>query len=230
MDHLPAPRFCRASEVVPYICSKPYDGRCFLEYPMRENKPYMLPSLDGLLSDAGYLLHENQNPTPNSELEDIFQRWLFFGLLNEFLGDQCNPESFIRRSGDATATVSTSCLLDLIDPWVEMLKGGTTSLTYSHIARCLRIVFTTLRAAGPSFNPIIKLSIASIGEMFELAVNEAFETNLIIDNECPGTWRTLIDDGYWMNRMRQSGWCPSQINVTLNAFLYLQVRLYLSIS
>ena len=218
MDHLPALESAKAHGAVPYKCSKPYDGGSFLEYPFRENRPYMVPSQRDPSFILAYWRREQLHPTPNDELEDMFQRWLFFGLIHEFLGEFCTRDTFLRTQADGSLTVSTSKLWEVLDEWIESIQKASSSLTYDHLSYCLRIVSATLRSAGSSFDPSIKLSIASLGEAFELAAQTAFGI------EGFGvSWRSITPDDYWTGRMQQSGWCPSQINVTISNCVSLQV-------
>lgn len=230
MEHLPFPQNSGKLETVRYVCSKPYDGGSFLEYPLRENKPQGMPSAEEGPASLSFLRYEQLHPTPNNELEDFFQTWLFFGLIHEFMGEFCNRETFLRRFEDGKAVLSTSALPDIVSQWVALIKSGSSSLSYDHVAQCLHRVLKTLRAAGPAFDPNIKFSIASVGELLEFAANEAFDTkDLTVDNKCPASWRGMIEDKYWLGPMQQSGWCPSQIKVTLDASGSLQVQQHFNI-
>ena len=226
MEHLPVPRNSPKLEIVRYVCSKPYDGGSFLGYPTRENKPHGMPSADDGAGSLSYLRYERLHPTPNNELEDFFQTWLFFGLIHEFMGELCNSDTFVRKLEDGTVVLSTSALPGIVDQWVASIKSGSSSLSYDHIAQCLHRVSATLRAAGPAFDPNIKLSITSIGELLEFAANESFGIeHLTVDNKCPASWRGMIVDEYWEGLLQQqAGWCPSQIRVTLDASASLQVK------
>ncbi|KAL8695112.1 MAG: hypothetical protein Q9218_000390, partial [Villophora microphyllina] len=198
MEHLPVPRDFHGLELVPYVCSKPYDGGSFLEYPIREQKPYMVPHPGEPSFRMDFWHREQLHPTPNDELEDMFQRWLFFGLIQEFLGGLCTGETFIREVADGTLVLSTSNLWKLVEEWIESIKRGSLSVTYNHVSQCLHIVAVALRVAQPSFDANIKLSIASLGEVFENAANEAFQIeNLTVDNKCPSAWHSIISDDFW---------------------------------
>ena len=97
-----------------------------------------------VLRNAG-AVRGQYDPTPTQDLEDFFQTWLFFGLINEFLGDLCKADDFIHVGGrDDETTVSTVLLVELVNKWVERLKNGSISLQYEHIAECLRLVFAEL--------------------------------------------------------------------------------------
>ena len=168
MEHLPSASNAQRPAAVPFVCKEPYDGGSFLEYPIRKNKPHILPSVAKRPDSLPFWQHEKLYPTPRDELEGFFQTWLFFGLIYEFLGASYQPDGFIRQLVEGISVVSTSSLRISVDNWVNGLEDGSTQLTYDHIAKCLHMVFAALRVAGPAFDPRIKLSIASTGELFEL--------------------------------------------------------------
>ena len=225
MDHLPTPKNAQRIEQVPYVCSKPYDRGSFLEYPFRENKSDILPYSNDPSYTLVYQRLKQLQTSCKTELEGFLQTWLFFGLINEFLGEFCRSETFVRNNPDGAMILSTSNLLGAIHEWVSSIKKGLSTLTYDHVAKCLRTVFETVKAVGSTLDHSIKLSVLSLGELFELAANEAFEIKrLTVDNKCPAAWRSLMSDEYWTVIMQQSGWCPSQISVTLKSTMYLQVQ------
>ena len=229
MEHMPVPKTSSKFRTVRYVCSKPYDGGSFLEYPLRENKPHGMPPAEEDLASLSFLRYERLHPTPNKELEDFFQTWLFFGIIHELMAEFCNGETFLRRLEDGKVVLSTSALPDIVSQWVASIKCGSSSLSYDHVAQCLRRVFRTLPAAGPAFDPNIKFSIASVGELLEFAANEAFDIkDLTVDNKCPASWSGLIEDAYWLGPLQESRWCPSQIKVILDAPGRLQVKHHLN--
>lgn len=218
MEHLPVPNNAirKDPELVKYVCSKAYDGGPFLEYPVREGVGHALP-LDGTIPGGSpFWLHESHDPTPNEELEDFFQRWLFFGLIHEILGDRY-PDEELTRVVDGhhgpPKVLSTSRLVEILDAWVADAQAGriSRSPTYEHVSECLRLTFATLRAAGPKFDPTLKLCLASLGEIFAFAVNKAFDImKSIRGNLCPVSWAVdvLIKDEYWSHKWLEAGWCP----------------------
>ena len=188
MDHVPiVPNgSVQGLETVPYVCEKSYDGGPFLTYPIRENRPEIVPDA----ASAGKMPifeYERLHPTPNKEFEEFCQTWLFFGLINELLGNICSPADFVRPGIDGGGKlISTSRLPGLIDQWMRSVTDGSSSMTYEHVAECLRLVHATLIAVGPEFDLSVKFCIASVGELFEYATNIAFGTeNLVLDNKCP---------------------------------------------
>ena len=215
MDHLPTPINAVTNDrtVVPYVCSKKYDGGPFLTYPIREGITHALPPDGNIPGGSPYHEHEQTYPTPKQEQEDFHQRWLFFGLIHEILGDRYRPEdliSTIETEDGEISIVSTSGLVETLDKWIADIHAGFVSPqhTYEHIAECLRLAFATIHGAGSDFDPRIKISLASLGELFTLAANTAFIASE--KNKCPTTFSRLIDYSYWESSMLSSGWCPSQ--------------------
>ena len=216
MDHLPSPKNNLASEKtsVPYVCKKTYDLGPFLTYPVRECVTHALP-LDGRSPGGSpYWAHERKYPTPKPEQEDFLQRWLFFGLIHEIMGDRYKPEDLIRTTKTdegESSIVSTVGLVETLDQWISDVHGSVNLRhTYEHIAECLRLAFATLHGAGSDFDPKVKLSLASLGELFALATNEAYHPR---EDKCPSIFHFLVDGAYWKQPMLASGWCPSQIKV-----------------
>ena len=234
MDHLPTPSNFLTNErtIVPYVCMKDYDGGPFLTYPIREGVTHALPPDGNIPGGSPYHLHEKRYPTPKQEQEDFLQRWLFFGLIHEILGDRCRPEELIRTieiDDDQTSIVSTSGLVEILDSWVADIHAGIGNPRhhYEHIAECLRLVFATILGAGPGFDLRIKISLASLGELFTLAANEAFDASE--KNKCPTVhFSLLIDDSHWENQMLSSGWCPSQMTMFTTGAKYLQTLHFLA--
>ena len=234
MEHLPTPNNVVTNErtIVPYVCMKDYDGGPFLTYPIREGVTHALPPDGNIPGGSPYRLHEQRYPTTKQEQEDFFQRWLFFGLIHEILGDRYRPEDLIcniETDDGETSTVSTLGLVETLDKWIADIHAGFVNPchTYEHIAECLRLAFATIHGAGPDFDPRIKVSLASLGELLTLATNEAF--NATENNKCPSAFSRLIDVSYWENKMVSSGWCPSQMKINAKVDTYLQTLHFLTL-
>ena len=230
MDHLPSPNNSLANEdsFVPYVCKKVYDSGPFLTYPVRECVTHALP-LDGKNPGGSpYWAHERNYPTPKPEQEDFLQRWLFFGLIHEILGDRYKPEiRTIQTDEGESSTVSTLGLVETLDQWISDVQGSVDLRhTYEHIAECLRLAFATLHGAGPDFDPKVKLSLASLGELFALATNGAYHP---LEDKCPSIFHYLVDGAYWRQPMLASGWCPSQIKVNNEKMFRLQTLHFLTL-
>ncbi len=225
MDHLPVvPNgTVQGLDKVPWVCTKSYDGGPFLSYPIREDRPEIIPDA----ASAGKQLlseYENLHPTPNKEFEAFCQTWLFFGLINELLGNNCKSADFVRPDKDGDGEIiSTSRLPGLVEQWMTSIENGSTTMTYEHVAKCLRLTHATLMAARPDFNLSVKFCIASVGELFEQAANKAYGIgNLVLENKCPASWRALFEEAPFIERLGRSGWCPSQIKLAMGPVSSLQ--------
>ena len=151
MEHLPSLCHspCDSRLVTPYVCRQSYDGGTFLTYPLRVDRAYLLPEAEPESGRLPLWHHEKIHPTPTQHLEDLLQTWLFFGLLHELLGDICQAEEFISSdSVGGNKTLTTSGLLDKVNLWVGRLRENLDRHHYDHIAECLRLTNTTMRAVS----------------------------------------------------------------------------------
>lgn len=226
MDHLPIPEHVVSNPkaIVPYVCSKDYDGGPFLTYPTREGVAHALPTDGSIPGASPYRQHERTYPTPKQEQEDFLQRWLCFGLVNEILDHRWRPDILIRPTQDndgETKVVSTLGLVETLDTWVADIQTGNLKPrnTYEHVAECLRLTFATIHGAGPDFDPRVKISLASLGELFSLAANEAYRAQ---NDKCPNTFSPLLDLDHWKSTVLSSGWCPSQVEIMFGSNSYIQ--------
>ena len=170
---------------------------------------------------------------PKRELESFHQTWLFFGLIHEILGSLYVPKDFIytcEDRDDYITAVSTSKLIIALEEWIARIQADTENppVTYEHVARCLCMLHAALnvRTVRSNFDPNIKLSLASLGEIFGYAA--AFNTIDIQNKECPRTWCPLIDDDYWKGRFLAHGWCVTEVKLILDTTLSLQTRHFLA--
>ena len=237
MDHLPIPKtaFTKERAIVPYVCLKDYDGGPFLTYPIREGVAHALPPDGNIPGGSPYRQHEQTYPTPKQEQEDFLQRWLFFGLIHEILGDRYKPEELIstfQTDDGEIRLVRTTDLVETLNKWIIDIRTNCVNPrhNYEHLAECLRVAFATIRGTGPDFDLRVKMSLASLGELFTLAVNEAYNAK---ENKCPSVFHYLIyyeDRNYenWKNTMLSSGWCPSQVKVIFDGSLCLQTVHFLT--
>ena len=231
MEHLIRPTSAASQPYETVACiSEKYDGGEFLTYPVRVGRPHMLHSPYDLDSSLAFRARERQHPTPTKELESFFQTWLFFGLINEILGDLCTTDDFVRTTADGSSEViTTSQLLTILDRWVQRVQQGDLKPSYDHVAECLRLMHDVLRVAGSAFDPNLKFSLVSLGELFEYAANKAFLIeNLAKDNRCPGTWPMLLDEPTRASSMQEHGWCPSQVALFLPRTCPLQLVYFLT--
>lgn len=206
-----------------------------MTYPMRIEA---LPALSVGGTSPGYLSDRQSRflrSMSKEEIEPILQTWLFFGLLHEILGNLYRPEDFIRDTNDADGhrkVLTTSTLVGLLDQWVVQIQSKTIERpSYDHIAECLRLCWAVLYAVPEDFSEAMKLSLASIGEVIEIAVNyKVFEIeDDYRENRCPYGWHHLYDKLPWKENLLASGWCPSQVdklletgNLKLQALFFLR--------
>ena len=231
MEHLVRPTSVASQpyETVAYISYK-YDGGDFLTYPVRVGKPHVLHSpydMDGYLA---FREREKHHPTPTRDLEAFFQAWLFFGLINEVLGDLCTADNFVRiTASNNNEVITTSQLPTILDTWVQRVQQGDSKRSYEHVAGCLRLVHAVLQVTGPTFDPNLLFSLVSVGELLEYAANKAFLIeNLAKDNRCPATWHTLLKEPTWSSSMQEHGWCPSQVALLLPRTCPVQLVYFLT--
>ena len=225
MDHLPivANAIVPGLDNVPHVCKKPYDGGPFLTYPVREDRPEF--TLDPARMAKEILRKSGKDdPSQTKDFEAFCQTWLFFGLIHELLGNICTSAEFLQSTEDGNGSViSTLRLPTLIEQWVTTVRSGSSSVTYKHVAQCLRLTHSALMSAGPGFDLSIKMCIASVGELFEYAANTAFKIgNLVLENACPATWRSLFTSDVQAELLGRSKWCPSQIEILVCSPTHLQ--------
>ena len=171
---------------IPYICQNEYDGGPFLTYPDRIGKSYAVPNPGFKPAYLPYWQHEQHNPTPKQELESFFQTWLFFGLVNEVLGEVCSQNDFIRVINDEKSSkdITTTQLLFAVDRWVQKVLNDESKQSYDHVAECLCLANAALQVARPTFDSNLLIVLASIGEILEYATNKAFRIeNLMTGKE-----------------------------------------------
>ncbi len=239
MDHLPCPGSASGREkiVVPYVCQEEYDGGEFMTYPSRRRGS--LPNLHTVGHFPGQLLYSHQMQLASlskHEIESFYQTWLFFGLIHEILGSLYVAEDLIYTCEDAghcSKAVSTSKLTVALDEWVARVQAGTVQppVTYSHIAQalCLTCAALSVQAVRSKLDPILKLSLASLGQTLTYAANKAFNIiDIVHDNKCPMIWCELLDGDYWQRRLLAQGWCVTESKLILDTTLSLQTLHFLA--
>ena len=157
--------------------------------------------------------------TPDQE--SFFQTWLFFGLLQVFLKDCYHFEEY-RYVHPERSFITTKTLLGrLQEAWVKQVEKGSAdkALQYTRVVRCLTLVAMLLPATNKDFDWRIKLSIASLCELFSSAAAPAFRTQGVE----PIVWaprdlglRLFEEDR--KARMLAAGWCPHDIAVAAERF------------
>ena len=175
MEHLPR-RAEDAQSVfpeVPYLCQDRYDEGPFLDYPHRSGLPNL--ENEGTLSFAGCIILTTM---AQAELEPLLQNWLFFGLLNEVLGDLYRHEDFVTTSSDgetAKTIVTTASLVSRLEEWEAKVTQDNDSLmtVYEHIAKCLNLAHACLIIDYLAFDNDLKFHLASVAETLGYAASKA---------------------------------------------------------
>jgi hypothetical protein len=211
---------------VRYRHTEKYDGGPFLTYPLRRNKPWMIPNDE--LGESNFSKHEVLHPTPHEELESFLQIWLYFGLIFEFLffgnkgPDSADREDTPRdkdirmmydlfRSDDRRFIISSE--IRAIFP--ELFKFSWESKEdylrrCKHLDLCLIRTNFVLDCVGPDFDPSLKFAIAALedylgGHISRACVKYQFGS-MYFNISSKGTHSSEI-----CGAMEKSGWCPSDI-------------------
>ncbi|KAL8687601.1 MAG: hypothetical protein Q9218_006274 [Villophora microphyllina] len=232
MEHLTLPRDVAAPgpSLVPYVCKEEYDGGPFMTYTER------LGGLKSLAAEAqlDYDYFGRVSRIPLVELESFVQTWIFFGLLTEVLGNLFVPSQYVATASSANPAkvLNTSQLVPTIETWMQQVQQSADTEEekknrYNHIAACLRHTSTVLNAVRSSmrsdFNPLIRSSIASVGELLTQATNRVYVVeDFFKDNHCPGVWQLLYDDSFYAKQLLSSGYCPHEVHRIRNLSLTVQ--------
>jgi hypothetical protein len=224
MDHLQLPRDpTQPCPVIPLFSREPYDKKPFLGYLKRN------PGTIFLDSDAPAIIYE-------AELCTHFQKWLFFGLLCEFLGELYDHEEFIRYVDDGeNAYLRTTSLPAVTAKWFSESLDAIYERdpTFSHFATCLDEVAKMLKIAPVAFPGhstdfgLLLDAISSIAELFKNLLESFHEDRGVRLADRFATTHSWLNRSYQTkskphsdncDRMRAAGWCPNDINRALNRF------------
>ena len=240
MEHLPT----RAGQTkslfpaIPYLCQDRYDGGPFSDYPHRLGLPDLKigwnfrsnPSLS--LANQHFLA-----ALPRVELESFLQNWLFFGLLNEVLGDLYRHEDFVdtflERETERTI-VTTADLVSRLEEWEAKITQDKNSLmvVYEHIAECLNLAHACLKIAYPAFDSHLKFHLASVAEILGYATAKACDVAWSDDPRrslVPVSWGdTISEDFRSAVLLERSNCCPSQMQMLAHDFGSLQALSFVS--
>jgi Heterokaryon incompatibility protein (HET) len=242
MDHLLLPKdhVPPISDKVPYVCTEKYDGKQFLSYPKRNDKPWLeLPGGD--LPYMTYAVSENIRLIEQKEQERFLQTWLFFGLLHEMLGDSYCERDFIVQDPNSPESkfLSTVNLL----PKLELVWGNLShsqigqpqtsaprrpkgmveiskedeKVHYDHIRSCLRLCSIICAEAHPDFDRRIKYCISSVCELVAHAAMRAF--NRWDDMQL---WASRFYENETKEQMLRAGWCRSDVARAIDKFSSMQ--------
>ena len=231
MDILPLPHNPTSpTPKVPYVCSEKYDGLAFFTFPARKGRPEMVsPTFP---PGAEFSMHEKAHPTPVKELESLYQTWLYFGLICEFLNINEDSPGVPHRvddnkeeevdsvyqlfivSGEEGEKSLTS--LPILSPALELWKWkGAEDLRKvrcRHLFECLRLTHWMLQWLPNNFDPRIKSSVAVLAEYFNFNLGIIVVTSGWKDVPTFfGPWAAGFVTNSVQNQMLNAGWCPSAV-------------------
>ena len=230
MEHLPR-RAGQEKSVfpeIPYLCQDKYDEGPFLNYPQRSSLPDLKVEWTLRLNPSLSLAQKQfLAAVPRAELEPFLQNWLFFGLLNEVLGELYRHEDFVITvlDGETEKTVVTTVdLLSRLEEWETKLTQDKNSLMalYEHIAKCLNLAYACLTIAYPAFDNDLKFHLASVAETLGYAASKACDvawTNDPARSLVPPSWAGTVSEHFRKSVLLQrSNCCPSQMQMLMKNF------------
>ena len=140
MDHLKRPFGDELHEEgeIPYMALNDYHEVPFIEYA-KTNKAYHIAA--NVLEAKAISLYLSKLET--SELEQLLQTWLFFGPLQEALGEMFNQNDFMRVT-QSKVIIATKEFARLIRQWISGPCHDQTQLT--HLQRSLKVTMIALHA------------------------------------------------------------------------------------
>jgi hypothetical protein len=251
-------------EKTPYIGSERWDGKSpFLSYAHKLDRSNLVPDIlrhDQQFESLGlryetYL--EGYDGIDTKELQGLYQRWLFFGLLCEFLG--LNPnEAGERIVSESVADKEIDALYNTLT--VSEVKGGPKYIKvdmkafrswggrmwwrflfakdrirrFIHLRQCLRWTWGMLNSdhCRNGFDDPIRFSIAALGEALSSAMIAAIHGSKYSDRipTIPAAWSRdfLRRDSPTEARMIANGWCASEIEKIRQQYSSLNAVHYMS--
>ena len=230
MEHLPK-RTGQTKSLfpeIPYLCQDTYDKGPFLDYPHRSGLPDL--KIEGPLGDSPSLSIPKQQfleGVPRAELESFLQNWLFFGLLNEVLGDLYRHEDFVTTflDGETEKTIVTTVdLLSRLEEWEATITKDKHSLmaVYEHIAKCLNLSYACLMIQYPAFDDDLIFHLASVAEVLGYAASKACDvawTDDPVRSLIPINWGDTTSEDFRKSvLLERSNCCPSQMQMLMENF------------
>ena len=206
-----------------------YNNGPFLTYPARLGLAWPVPDNAEQMIDSDIRFHLPRMST--SEQESFFQTWFFFGLLQIFLKDSYNVEDYVSVQAEGKFITTAKLLGRMGEAWIQQVQQGSKdkTLQYMNVVKCLKLVGYLLPSTNEDFDWRIKLSIASLCELFSSMAAPAFRSQgvkppvLALQNL--GV-RLFEDDR--RRRMLGAGWCPYDIAVAAERFTSVQTLYFLS--
>lgn len=234
MDHLFLPKdpLPTTLDKVPYMCVEKYDGGPFLTYPLRKGKPWMVPDKADPLY-IPYVIYEVMRPTPKAEQESFMQTWLFFGFLNEVLGDLYSEEDFVVKDDAAESdrfVVCTGKLRPLLEAACKLRfeeEPHAIQKQFENLRECLLLLITVSSAFRSDFDWGLMCSIAAVHEATVYSIHHI--TKKVGSGEIPTMpWAGKYFRVAIRNRMLEAGWCSSEIERAKDKFSNTQSFYFMS--
>lgn len=216
MDHLFHPSSGLCPVEIPYLNRFRYDGQGLEDFPRRQR----------VFGDLGWTFEKK------SHAASLVQAWLWFGLLEEFLGESVDPEQFIYTKPDIEQTIIFSGVLtSKLDAWISRtryLKKSlrTERLKATKVTLDLALFYSDaidleqfVQIANAVHMPIVVFSVKILLDSLMQALVQADSDKAFLNahrDQSMTLAQPGIDQKQRMSvqvlerRMRNSGWCPNQ--------------------
>ena len=208
MEHLllPTDAVLTDDELIPYVAYEDYQGISFKSYPQLKGFDHAIPK-PHQHSFAG---HEAHHPTPVNQLERFLQTWLFFGLLQEVLGELFRHEDFvctIARGSSYERVLSTAKLNRLLNERFSdhRVDSPESASLRDRLAECM-----VLWKQASSFPAEFNFKIAFSLDVLAQSLTDAFKARLGADERFTISLTYNMSRTHWIQKMRLNGWCPNE--------------------
>jgi hypothetical protein len=203
MDHLPS---CPGSNIahpeVPLLQGYQYDGRGFGGYSERQG------------FDKKRLLVGDFSQHDSQITAAFLQCWLYFGVLEECLGETIRKRDFLFKNNIGHFYITTANLLRSIEARIQKLRRNRHEAAAASIAECLDEAsafasFLSGGLSGPTTCPLppeVALSIMALGSSIDAALWHA--KSLCGVKFTRKRWGCSL---YLHNRMLEDGWCLNDL-------------------
>ncbi|KAK5657621.1 hypothetical protein OQA88_2693 [Cercophora sp. LCS_1] len=239
-----------------YLCDPTdiWDGGPFVTYPQRGGFLHMVPlSLRQYEIETPYteLIH----PSPLGLRQSIFTKWLFIGLLSEFLSSNRqehpdrppdNPEAEQLRTSiyehcvvteESGGRFLTGAIIKNIVPAVVGLINTSADVQkrLNYLSNCLRVASGVLASpTSQDFDRSLTFAIAGLGELMSVIIRNGVALKDFGEVSVPPTgfdWKRnyLVQDETIRKRMTDAGWCKSDLGRANALYQHLFTIYYVSL-
>ena len=214
---------------IPFVATV-YNGGPFLTYPAQKGWPWPLSyNQDGLIPHDLYL---SLPSIPTSDQESFFQTWLFFGLLQAFMKDEFDANHYKESTGGRTRITTAKLFENMRRMWAKQVQQSSKDkvVQFRTVVNCLNLVAQVLRACNDDFDWRIKLSIASLCEVFSATVTLAYASLGVKEPtiHIPTHLGLHLFEQNRKERMLSAGWCSNDIEIAAERFSSVQTLYFLS--